>query len=244
MARLIFNADDLGLSKGVNSGILYCYQNGVVNSASLMSTGNHFDEAVAMIHDYHLDNIGLHFNLTEGIPLLTGHKTLCDETGHLQREVHNIENIDLREVYDELVAQFKKAEKAGVQINHLDSHHHIHMTAQLRKVFVEFSKKYNLPLRRIRNTARHPFRIFSFYRDTFGAKYFTRDFSADFYAAGATEENLKAILQSYRGNDLEIMCHPGYADDENGVYNNERQNELKVLTSDKIKTQFKKLYAK
>jgi predicted glycoside hydrolase/deacetylase ChbG (UPF0249 family) len=33
MAKLIFNADDLGLSRGVNRGILECYKNGIVNSA-------------------------------------------------------------------------------------------------------------------------------------------------------------------------------------------------------------------
>lgn len=235
MARIIFNADDLGWSRGVNRGIVHAYQHGVVNSATLMTTAAHFDEAVALIAEHQLENIGLHFNLTEGRALLRTHKTLCDPDQSFFRGVHERHHLDSSEVYKELEAQYLKAFKAGVRISHLDSHHHIHMTARLRKVFVAFAKQYHLPLRRFKNTARNPFRIASFYSDTWGAKYFTKDFTAEFYGENATQHTLLNLLKNYKGSDLEIMCHPGYEDPENGIYNEERETELEVLISSEIK---------
>ena len=233
MARLIFNADDFGLSHGVNKGIVHAYKKGVLNSTSLMTTVPYFEEAVALIHKHQLENIGLHFNLTEYTAALD-HQTLTNEKNEFYRNVHEKQDLNLEEVYRELEAQYMLAIKAGVIINHIDSHHHVHMTVQLRKVFIEFSKKYHLPLRRLKNTARNPVNIFKFYKDTLAAKFYTKDFTADFYDERATEENLLKILHQYQGNDLEIMCHPGYKDVENGIYDEQREKELKILCSDNI----------
>ena len=62
----------------------------------------------------------------------------------------------------------------------------------------------------------------------------------DFYGEGVSEHNLINILEKHKDVDLEIMCHPGYNDAENGVYNNERELELKILTSEIIKNRFVK----
>ena len=48
MKRLIVNADDFGLTHGVNRAIAACHQRGIVSSATLMATGACFDEAVAL----------------------------------------------------------------------------------------------------------------------------------------------------------------------------------------------------
>lgn len=241
MTKLIINADDFGLSKGVNLGILHAYQKGVVNSASLMTTTPYFEEAVNLIEEHRLENIGLHFNLTEGVPALTNHKYLCAKDNFFQRNVHLLNDLNLNEVFSELEAQYLRAIKLGVKINHFDSHHHVHMTSSLRKVFVALSKKYSLPLRRFKNTSRHPLKIWSFYQDVKGVEFFTKDFSAEFYADSATKENLLLILKKYGGMDLEIMCHPGYIDSENGIYNEQRENELKILSSEEVIQQIKEI---
>lgn len=240
MGRVVFNADDLGLSVGVNKGIIEGYEKGVVNSSSLMTTTIHFEDTVSLITKHNLPNIGLHFNLTEGEPLLKNHKTIVDKENQLLRDIHFANNVDVAEVYAELEAQYLKAVNAGVAINHIDSHHHIHMTANLRAVFAAFSKEYKLPLRKINNTTRHPLKTFKFYKDTSGAKYLTSKISLDFYGEGVTENNLIHILEQHKGADLEIMCHPGYIDAENGIYNKEREMELQILTSEKIKNRIVK----
>jgi len=48
LRRLIINADDFGLTSGVNRGILQCHQKGVVTSTTLMVCGDKFDEAAAL----------------------------------------------------------------------------------------------------------------------------------------------------------------------------------------------------
>src|SRR5206468_318285 len=45
MRRLIVNADDFGLTEGVNRGILQSHMSGIVTSATLMANGRTFDDA-------------------------------------------------------------------------------------------------------------------------------------------------------------------------------------------------------
>jgi len=46
--RLIINADDFGLTAGVNRAIVEAHERGVVSSATLMANGSAFDDAVAL----------------------------------------------------------------------------------------------------------------------------------------------------------------------------------------------------
>lgn len=235
MAKIIFNADDLGYSHGVNQGILYGYKNGVVNSSSLMVNMDHFEEAVELITEHKLKNIGLHFNLTEGKPIIQTHHSIVDEKGEFFRNPHLKTDIVLEEIIEEIEAQYQKAIKAGVQINHLDTHHHLHMTDSLRKLFGDFSKKYNLPLRKVPHTSRNPINRIKLNSDLQGVTYFTAYFSSLFYDENATEEMLLSLLNKYKGKNIEIMCHPGFLDENHGDYNIERKLELEVLTNDRIK---------
>lgn len=235
MAKIIFNADDLGYSHGVNQGILYGYQHGVVNSTSLMVNMSCFEEAVELISNNHLNNIGLHFNLTEGKPILKNHRTIVDDEGNFLREIHQNTKSNTKEILDELDAQYRQAIQAGVQINHFDTHHHIHMTQNLRKLFGDFSKKYKLPLRKVVHTSRNPINRMKLNLDLYGVSFYTRNFSSLFYDDIATEENIITLLNDNKGKDLEIMCHPGFADENNGEYNEQRKKELDILTSDRIK---------
>jgi predicted glycoside hydrolase/deacetylase ChbG (UPF0249 family) len=233
--KIIFNADDLGLSKGVNDGILHCYKNGIVSSASFLTTTDYFEDTVALIKSNELANIGLHFNLTEGKPILKNHQSLVSNDGLLQRNIHLSDTLNLKEVYYELEAQFLKATNAGIKITHIDSHHHVHMSEKLVSVFIQFSKKYKLPLRKINNTFINPIKITKFYAKTFLTNYYTNQISLDFYDKFATAENLQNIIKNRKKGTLEIMCHPGFLDPENGSYNEQRLNELEVLTNFSLK---------
>lgn len=233
MAKIYFNADDLGLTHGVNLGIVECYKNGVVNSASLMTTTPYFEEAVSLIQEHGLQNIGLHFNLTEFPPLLPGHKTIVDEKGVFIRTICDKENVDLKEVEAELEAQYQRAISAGVLITHFDSHHHIHMSELLKGVFLKIATKYRMPLRKVANGYRNPIKWLK--HDLLFKKhqFYTDSFTSQFYDEAVSETVLKSIIENAKGS-IEIMCHPGYVDAENGVYNVQRQLEVDVLTNEKI----------
>ena len=234
MAKVIFNADDLGLTRGVNQGILNCYKKGAINSASLLTNTPYFDETVLLIKENKLHNIGLHFNLTEFKPLFSTLKTLVDQDGNFYRNCSNIKTIDLHEVALELTAQYQKAIDAGVTITHFDSHHHVHMSKLLGKTFLQMSNKYHIPLRKVTNTYRNPFKRLQHYWLYKEAHFYTQNFTAAFYDNNATAETLNTIIKNANGS-IEIMCHPGYADAENGEYNLQRLDEIKVLCSDEYK---------
>ena len=60
----------------------------------------------------------------------------------------------------------------------------------------------------------------------------------NFYDNGATHEELLDIISKVEDGTCEIMCHPGYVDDDfakESVYNIQRERELKILTDPSIK---------
>ena len=82
LKQLIVNADDLGLTPGVNRGILRAFQDGIVTSASLLVTGSAFEDAVALARQNPDLDVGLHLTLVEEQAILGREvlPTLVDET--------------------------------------------------------------------------------------------------------------------------------------------------------------------
>ena len=67
--RLIINADDFGLTPGVNRAIAELHQANALTSATLMATGAAFDDAVAVAHANPTLGVGCHIVLTDGVPV-------------------------------------------------------------------------------------------------------------------------------------------------------------------------------
>ena len=135
MKQLIVNADDLGLTPGVNRGILRAFQDGIVTSASLLVTGNAFEHAVALARQNPDLDIGLHLTLVEERAVLGREllPTLVDETGrfpHTSGEFFRrafLGRISWDQVEREIAAQIARFQKTGLRLSHLDSHQHLHM---------------------------------------------------------------------------------------------------------------------
>lgn len=70
MRRLIINADDFGLTTGVNHAIAEAHSLGVVTSATLMAKGRAFPDAVKLAHSLPNLSIGCHVVLVDGEPVL------------------------------------------------------------------------------------------------------------------------------------------------------------------------------
>ena len=66
--KIIFNADDFGISQGVNKAICKAYHEGILNSASLMVNQKYASEAVELHKNMPNLNLGLHVNLTNEYP--------------------------------------------------------------------------------------------------------------------------------------------------------------------------------
>ena len=121
--KLVVNADDLGLSSGVNRGILEAYEHGVVTSASLMVDEDAAEEAVALAGDLPL---GLHAVLDAGGSMLV---RLDDVPAELQRQLERFVAL------------------TGELPTHVDSHHHIHREPRIARAFADLTDRHELPLR-------------------------------------------------------------------------------------------------
>ncbi len=134
--RLIINADDFGLTRGVNRAIGELHQAGVLTSATLMATGAAFEDAVAVTRANPALGVGCHVVLTDGIPasppatvpsLLgrdgkTFRPLLLDFVLALTRGAVREDEIER-----EALAQIAKIQRTGIRITHLDSHKHTHL---------------------------------------------------------------------------------------------------------------------
>ena len=99
---LIINADDFGYCDQRNRGIVESFQAGVVSSATLLVNAVKALEAVQLSKECGLP-LGLHLNLTEGVPIKTLYSSLTSENGLLRgkfgfREALKSGEIDLDEV--------------------------------------------------------------------------------------------------------------------------------------------------
>jgi len=215
--KLIVNADDFGLSRGVNFAIVDAMQYGIVRSTTLMASGCAFDHAVELGKSNPELGIGIHLILTWGYPLLTDHKTLVDEQGQFHKLAYveeNVGNLDPDEIEKEFSAQIERVLESGINPTHIDSHHHVHMLKENEKIIEKIANKYNLPYRGI------------------------RAFTADFYGKELTAVQLKEIMNAHTGEDVvEIMTHPAYIDAvlyRESSYNRSRVQEYDILTSQEI----------
>lgn len=151
--EVIFNADDFGLCKSINAGVIESHERGVVRSASLMATGEAFDEAAAYTSKKKTLDAGLHLALCGGRPvcapaqvpsLVPADGCFCaDHAAFLKRYFAG--KISLQEVEREFRAQLNKALATGLSISHLDSHQHLHALPAIFKIVIRLAKEHRIP---------------------------------------------------------------------------------------------------
>lgn len=228
--KLIMNADDFGLSKGVNFGIIDAYENGLVRSTTMMAGGLAFDHAVGLHKKYPDLKIGVHLTLTSGKSLGSGYKTITDEGRNFHKLGYveeNIDKFDVKEIENEYELQINKIIDAGIKPDHFDSHHHTHNLPRVIDMTLKLARKYGV---KIRIQDHNKKLLESEFNDIKTTDYY----SEEFYAAGATAENLKKIILENSRGSLEIMCHPAFADFgllSQSSYNTKRAEEHNVITS-------------
>jgi predicted glycoside hydrolase/deacetylase ChbG (UPF0249 family) len=131
--RLIVNADDFGLTRGVNRAILETHRNGIVTSTTLMATGAAFEDAVRQATAARL-SIGCHVVLVDGTPILHAEqlRSLTRADGRFPDSLSTIVrkaltgNLNADEIEAEATAQIRRLQSAGIAVTHLDTHKHTH----------------------------------------------------------------------------------------------------------------------
>src|SRR6202049_4201935 len=71
LRSLVVNADDLGLTMGVNAGIFDAYDRGILTSASLFANAPATADAIRRAHVRPSLGVGCHLTLVDGQPTLS-----------------------------------------------------------------------------------------------------------------------------------------------------------------------------
>jgi chitin disaccharide deacetylase len=132
--RLIVNADDFGLTSGVNRAIVEAHSRGVVTSSTLMANGPAFAEAAQVAKTIPKLSIGCHLVLIDGQPVLGAEQLPSLTSGSKFRDglmtfaARAIAGrIDADEITAEATAQIRKIQSAGIAVSHIDTHKHTHL---------------------------------------------------------------------------------------------------------------------
>jgi predicted glycoside hydrolase/deacetylase ChbG (UPF0249 family) len=135
LRRLITNADDFGLTTGVNRAIVQAHQNGIVTSTTLMANSGACGEAVECAKTMPRLSVGCHVVLVDGDPILSPDRvpTLLADGKHFPKGFGDIaksafrKKINSAEVEAEVTAQIRRIQESGLAVTHVDSHKHVHM---------------------------------------------------------------------------------------------------------------------
>jgi predicted glycoside hydrolase/deacetylase ChbG (UPF0249 family) len=140
--RLIINADDFGLSRGITDGIVLTHQKGLLTSTSLMVNQPATEYAVLQASDVPQLSVGIHLNLTEGKPVLPPDEVPslvndADEFAGPIRMGHRLLRwrVSGSEIEAEFRAQIRRMKSLGLAPTHADSHHRIHMYPAAARAF-------------------------------------------------------------------------------------------------------------
>ena len=211
--RLIVNADDFGISPGVNRGIIEAHARGIVTSASAMTRWPAATQAAELARQHRRLGVGLHVDLGEW----------TYRNGRWRPVYEVIRLDDVKSVEDEVRRQLDRFRALfGREPDHLDSHQHAHRDEPARSVLRKIARKLGVPLRHFSSIA---------YRGEF---YGQSDQGESFPELVGVDALLR-ILGDLSAGATELGCHPGDVGDLKSMYRREREIELKTLCDPRVR---------
>ena len=155
------NADDYGMTSGINRGIAEAQRRGIVTSATLMAKSQAFEEAAALARSLTASNlhfsVGCHVVLIDGEPVLPAERVASLRQPGTQNGTYFRVNLGdfvmasfrgkLRpeEIEAEAAAQFRRLQAAGVTPSHFDTHKHVHMFPAVLRPLLRAAKACKVP---------------------------------------------------------------------------------------------------
>lgn len=240
-ARLILNADDFGLTPGINRAIAELHAAGALTSATLMASGPAFDDAIRIAHAHPTLGVGCHIVLTDGTPISPPHtiptllgpdgKTFRPKLTHFVRDLL-LGRIDPAEIERESLAQVQTLQRAGIDVTHLDTHKHTHIFPTVARELVRIASYTSVAL--LRNpfeplggrssthaglTRRFQIRLLNSLKpqfDRIASAAVLTDGTIGISATGNLDANTlhEALADLPEVGTFEFLCHPGYNDSD------------------------------
>lgn len=235
------NADDFGLTSGVNRAIVELNRAGVITSTTLMASGDAAEDAIGIARSTPSLGVGCHVVLVDGQPVLTPDRipTLVDsKTGRFHATLGKFlkrlltGRISLAEIEAEAAAQIAFLQERGLRLTHIDTHKHVHMFRAVLRPVLQAAREADI------RTVRNPFEPSWSLRATPGAPalrraevqvlhrlepsfrrvvrregFTTTDGAIGILATGTLEEaTITSLLRSMPAGTWELVTHPGYDD--------------------------------
>jgi predicted glycoside hydrolase/deacetylase ChbG (UPF0249 family) len=150
MRGLIVNADDFGLTPGINRAIVELYREGVVSSTTLMATAPAVEDAMELALAHPALGVGCHLNFVEGVPAAHPEAipTLLGADGKTFRpSMVDFAQAVLRGTLDpaelalETQAQIQRLQRAGLDVTHVDTHKHTHVFPLIARTIVHIAQR-------------------------------------------------------------------------------------------------------
>lgn len=240
MAELILNADDFGLTTGVNQSVVELHRAGALTSATLMAAGKHFRAAAAAASGEPSLGVGCHVVLVDGTPILARADipSLALSSGEFRPSLGGFVADLLRgsipeaEIEIEAIAQIRTLQAAGIRVTHLDTHKHTHLFPRVLRPLLRaalicgvhsirnpFEPDWALaatagaPLKRRLQVRLLRTQRGEFLRLVREAGLATTDGAVGVLATGTLNaETLRRLLRRVPEGRWELVCHPGYVD--------------------------------
>jgi chitin disaccharide deacetylase len=243
LRSLVVNADDLGLTVGVNNGIFDAHDHGVLTSASVFANAAATDDALTRALRRPSLGVGCHLTLVDGRPILSPARvpSLIQDDGQFPRSWKPfivsclLGRISLSEVEQELTAQIDRVRSSGVTLTHLDAHKHVHAYPPVFAIVTRLAERFRIPVVRVpferwpslnrstpqRRTVRKQALMNAAmlpwalrdYRQAARAGIRTPRFIGRSHTGVLSAEALSAMVSALPPGVTELMVHPGYVDE-------------------------------
>ena len=244
MRRLIVNADDFGLTAGVNRAIVEGNRSGTVTSATLMANAKASDAAIDLAEAQRGLRTGCHVVLIDGVPLTPNLPTLTDGSPRFRSSLKQFAFAAVRgqiardEIQQEVEAQIRKLQSHGIILTHLDSHKHTHMFPHILRPLLRAAKACGIRAVRnpfeptrcwpagmvlgspglwLRSAGVMAFQMFAaeFRRAVKEEGIVSTDGTVGIAVTGLLDQQkLLQILEALPEGTWELVCHPGYSDSD------------------------------
>ena len=240
--RLILNADDFGLTPGINRAIAELHSAGALTSATLMANGPAFDDAIRIARAQPTLAIGCHIALTDGVPL-SPPQTIPTLLGPDRRSFRAsltdffaavlFGKVSAADIEREALAQITRIQQQGISLTHIDTHKHTHILPRVARPLLAVAERtgisairnpfepgWSIVLGKSRILRRLQLRSLRFLQPRFLAlpqirdgRVRTADGTLGISATGhLNPTTLRALLGAMPGGTWELVCHPGYND--------------------------------
>jgi predicted glycoside hydrolase/deacetylase ChbG (UPF0249 family) len=243
--RVIINADDFGLTRGVNRAVMELHSKGTLTSATLMARAAATEEAIEEVLMTPTLGAGCHVVFVDGEPVLSPRAlpTLADKnTGRFHPTLATFlgmaltGRIRVAEIEAEAAAQIATLQSRGLRLTHIDTHKHTHMFPGVLRPLLRAARAAGIA------SVRNPFEPAWSRRATYAAPmlrrmevsflrrlepafrrivaeegFSTTDGALGVLATGTLDtQSIRSLLARMPPGTWELVTHPGYNDAELG----------------------------